>query len=80
MNAAAPLVFRPGVLTLTGAAAFTRGTVTEARSAEQVNGVLKALDVPIGALFSTFFHGVFTPRNTSQASNGEQARPRAFTM
>jgi hemoglobin/transferrin/lactoferrin receptor protein len=29
VSAAAPLVFRPGVLTLTGAAAFTRGTVTE---------------------------------------------------
>lgn len=29
LNAAAPLVFRPGVLTLTGAAAFTRGTITD---------------------------------------------------
>jgi len=29
LQAAAPLVFKPGVLTLTGAAAFTRGTITE---------------------------------------------------
>lgn len=29
LSAAAPLVFRPGVVTLTAAAAFTRGTVTE---------------------------------------------------
>lgn len=29
LSAAAPLVLRPGVLTLTGAAAFTRGTITE---------------------------------------------------
>ena len=29
LSAAAPLTFRPGVLTLTGAAAFTRGTITE---------------------------------------------------
>ncbi len=29
LNAAAPLVFRPGVLTLTGAAALTRGTITD---------------------------------------------------
>lgn len=29
LSAAAPLVLRPGVLTLTGAAAFTRGTVTD---------------------------------------------------
>ncbi len=29
LNAAAPLVFRSGVLTLAGAAAFTRGTITE---------------------------------------------------
>ncbi len=29
LSAAAPLVFRPGVLTLTGAAAFTRGTITD---------------------------------------------------
>jgi len=28
LSAAAPIMFRPGVLTLTGAAAFTRGTVT----------------------------------------------------
>lgn len=28
LSAAAPLTFRPGVLTLTGAAAFTRGTIT----------------------------------------------------
>ena len=28
VSAAAPLTFRPGVLTLTGAAAFTRGTIT----------------------------------------------------
>ncbi len=29
LSAAAPLVLRPGVLTLTGAAAFTRGTITD---------------------------------------------------
>lgn len=29
LSAAAPLVFRPGVLTLTGAAAFTHGTITD---------------------------------------------------
>jgi len=29
LSAAAPLTFRPGVLTLTGAAAFTRGTITD---------------------------------------------------
>ncbi len=29
LSAAAPLVFRPGVLTLTGAAALTRGTITD---------------------------------------------------
>jgi len=29
LSAAAPIVMRPGVLTLTGAAAFTRGTITE---------------------------------------------------
>jgi hemoglobin/transferrin/lactoferrin receptor protein len=29
MSADAPIVFRPGVLTLSGAAAFTRGTITE---------------------------------------------------
>ncbi|HEX8029662.1 MAG TPA: TonB-dependent receptor, partial [Vicinamibacterales bacterium] len=29
LSAAAPMVFRPGVLTLTGAAAFTRGTITD---------------------------------------------------
>ena len=29
ISAAAPMVFRPGVLTVTGAAAFTRGTITD---------------------------------------------------